>query len=135
VIFFRLPRLTKNHDTTTKTATDQTSWLSDWLKPPQIKDVTLSSSFPPNQYHYSDITSLDDSVKKSITAKNFFVEKNVHFYSVGERGYLHFAYKTELSWWIFALAGLLALSIVLVTVSWQSWRAATRNPVEALRYE
>ena len=46
-----------------------------------------------------------------------------------------FAYKTELSWWIFALAGLLALGIALLTVSWQSWRAATRNPVEALRYE
>ncbi len=47
----------------------------------------------------------------------------------------NFAYKTELSWWIFALAGLLALEIALLTVSWQSWRAATRNPVEALRYE
>jgi putative ABC transport system permease protein len=46
-----------------------------------------------------------------------------------------FAYKTELSWWIFALAGLLALGIALITVSWQSWKAATRNPVEALRYE
>ena len=46
-----------------------------------------------------------------------------------------FAYKTNLSWWIFALAGLLALGIALVTVSWQSWKAATRNPVEALRYE
>jgi putative ABC transport system permease protein len=46
-----------------------------------------------------------------------------------------FAYKTALSWWIFALAGLLALGIALLTVSWQSWRAATRNPVEALRYE
>jgi putative ABC transport system permease protein len=47
----------------------------------------------------------------------------------------NFAYKTELSWWIFALAGLLALGIALLTVSWQSWRAATRNPVESLRYE
>jgi len=46
-----------------------------------------------------------------------------------------FAYKTDLSWWIFALAGLMALGIALLTVSWQSWRAATRNPVEALRYE
>jgi len=47
----------------------------------------------------------------------------------------NFAYKTELSWWIFALAGLIALGIALLTVSWQSWKAATRNPVEALRYE
>jgi putative ABC transport system permease protein len=47
----------------------------------------------------------------------------------------NFAYQTELSWWIFALAGIIALGIALLTVSWQSWRAATRNPVEALRYE
>ena len=46
-----------------------------------------------------------------------------------------FAYRTELSWWIFGLAGILAFGIALLTVSWQSWRAATRNPVEALRYE
>jgi putative ABC transport system permease protein len=47
----------------------------------------------------------------------------------------NFAYKTPLSWWVFALAGFVVLVIALVTVSWQSWRAATRNPVEALRYE
>ena len=46
-----------------------------------------------------------------------------------------FAYKTGLSWWIFALSGFIALVITLFTVSWQSWRAASRNPVEALRYE
>ncbi|MFA6400199.1 MAG: FtsX-like permease family protein [Salinivirgaceae bacterium] len=47
----------------------------------------------------------------------------------------NFAYKTPLSWWIFTLAGIIALGIAIVTVSWQSWKAATRNPVEALRYE
>jgi putative ABC transport system permease protein len=47
----------------------------------------------------------------------------------------NFAYKAELSWWIFAISGVLALGIALLTVSWQSWKAAIRNPVEALRYE
>jgi len=47
----------------------------------------------------------------------------------------NFAFRTTVSWWIFALAGLLALGIALLTVSWQSWQAATRNPVDALRYE
>jgi putative ABC transport system permease protein len=47
----------------------------------------------------------------------------------------NFAYKIDLSWWIFALAGLLALGIALLTVSWQSWKAATQNPIEALRCE
>ncbi len=47
----------------------------------------------------------------------------------------NFAYKTILNWWIFALAGFLIVGIALLTVSFQSWKAATRNPVEALRYE
>ncbi|MCG6189807.1 ABC transporter permease [Maribellus maritimus] len=47
----------------------------------------------------------------------------------------NFAYKTNLSWWIFALAGILALGIALLTVSFQSWQAATKNPIESLRYE
>jgi len=46
-----------------------------------------------------------------------------------------FAYRTTLSLWIFILAGLAALSIVIITVGGQSWRAASRNPVESLRYE
>jgi putative ABC transport system permease protein len=46
-----------------------------------------------------------------------------------------FAYRTELSWWIFVLAGFLTLGVALVTVSWQSLKAATSNPIEALRYE
>lgn len=46
-----------------------------------------------------------------------------------------FAYKMVLSWWIFVLAGVISLVIVLLTVSSLTYRAASRNPVEALRYE
>lgn len=46
-----------------------------------------------------------------------------------------FVYRTPLNWWIFALAGIMALGIALLTVSFQSWKAATRNPVESLKYE
>ena len=47
----------------------------------------------------------------------------------------NFAYKTELSLWVFAIAGILALGIALLTVSFLSWKAASRNPVEGLRNE
>lgn len=47
----------------------------------------------------------------------------------------NFAYKTSLSWWVFALAGLLTIIIALITVSWQSFRAAVANPVDSLRDE
>jgi putative ABC transport system permease protein len=46
-----------------------------------------------------------------------------------------FANKTEISWWIFALAGSVAFIIAIGTVSGQAWRAARRNPEEALRSE
>lgn len=47
----------------------------------------------------------------------------------------NFATRIEMRWWMLALAGGLALGIALLTVIWQAMRAATANPVEALRYE
>lgn len=47
----------------------------------------------------------------------------------------NFAYKTDLSWWIFLLTGIIALTIALLAVGWQSWKAATSDPVEYLRFE
>ncbi|WP_320111064.1 ABC transporter permease [Draconibacterium orientale] len=64
----------------------------------------------------------------------FVIATPISYYAM-DKWLENFAYKTTLSWWIFALSGLLALGIALLTVSWQSWRAATRNPIEALRYE
>ena len=46
-----------------------------------------------------------------------------------------FAYRTDLSWWIFVLSGAVALAIALFTVSFHALRAALSNPVEALRHE
>lgn len=46
-----------------------------------------------------------------------------------------FPYKAPESWWIFALAGFIIALITFATVSWQSWRAATANPVESLKSE
>ena len=46
-----------------------------------------------------------------------------------------FANKTKINWWIFALAGITAFGIALLTISWQSIKAARRNPVEVLRDE
>ncbi|GAB4043706.1 ABC transporter permease [Spirosoma jeollabukense] len=46
-----------------------------------------------------------------------------------------FAYRIEVQWWMFALAGLLSLAIALLTVSFQSIKAALLNPVQSLRSE
>ena len=46
-----------------------------------------------------------------------------------------FPYRTEITWWIFGIAGLVAVIIALVTVSSQAIKAAVSNPVESLRSE
>jgi predicted permease len=46
-----------------------------------------------------------------------------------------FAYKAEIGWWLFALAALAAVLIALLTVSFQSLKAAVANPVKSLRTE
>ena len=46
-----------------------------------------------------------------------------------------FFFRTSMPYWTFIVGPAIAYFIALLTVSWQSWRAATRNPVEALRYE
>ena len=48
---------------------------------------------------------------------------------------LNFAYRTSISWYIFGIAGGIALIIALLTISYQTLRAALANPVTALRYE
>jgi putative ABC transport system permease protein len=73
-----------------------------------------------------------DIVKWVVIA--FVIALPVAFY-IMNKWLQNFAYRTELSWWVFALAGIVTLGVALLTVSWQSWKAATRNPVEALRYE
>jgi predicted permease len=46
-----------------------------------------------------------------------------------------FAYRVGIGWWVFVAAGGAALLIALVTISWQAVKAATANPVRALRSE
>lgn len=46
-----------------------------------------------------------------------------------------FAYRTSMSWWVFLLSGLGMVSVALLTVGWQSYKAARANPAETLRSE
>ena len=64
-----------------------------------------------------------------------FVFTSPFAYYVLSRWLQDFAYRTNIEWWMFAVAGGLAMGIALLTVSGQAIRAATTNPVEALRSE
>jgi ABC-type antimicrobial peptide transport system permease subunit len=47
----------------------------------------------------------------------------------------NYKYRIEISWWIFLAAGISAILIALITISFQSVKAALSNPVESLRSE
>jgi putative ABC transport system permease protein len=46
-----------------------------------------------------------------------------------------FAYRIDIGWWVFVLAGALAVLIALLTVCTHAIKAALANPVDSLRYE
>jgi putative ABC transport system permease protein len=48
---------------------------------------------------------------------------------------MNYAFRTDISLWVYVLGGSITIAIAMLTIGWQSWKAAVRNPVEALRYE
>jgi putative ABC transport system permease protein len=52
---------------------------------------------------------------------------------VMHRWLLSFSYRIEIGWWVFVLAGSLAMAIALLTVSYQAIKAAMANPIKSLR--
>ena len=56
-------------------------------------------------------------------------------YSLLDNWLVKYEYRTEISWWIFAVSGTGALLITMLTVSYQSIKAALQNPVKSLRNE
>jgi putative ABC transport system permease protein len=87
-----------------------------------------------NGAHVSEVVVMLNRTFLKWVVIAIFIAAPVAFYAM-QKWLEAYAYKASMSWWIFAFAGIIALGIALFTVSWQSWRAATRNPVEALRYE
>ncbi len=69
-----------------------------------------------------------------LVALAFVAAAPVAYFAMG-RWLDDFAYRIEISWWIFLMAGLFALLIALLTVSYQSIKAALADPVKSLRYE
>jgi putative ABC transport system permease protein len=56
-------------------------------------------------------------------------------YFIMHQWLLDFAYRINIEWWVFALAGILAVAIALTTIGLQAIRAALANPVKSLRTE
>ena len=65
---------------------------------------------------------------------SFFIAAPVAWYFM-HKWLADFAYRTNISWWIFATSGTLAVLIAVITISFQAIKAAVANPVKALRSE
>jgi putative ABC transport system permease protein len=65
---------------------------------------------------------------------SFIISAPVSWYFM-HKWLLNYDYRTEISWWIFAAAGIGALTITIATVSFQAIKAAIANPVKSLRTE
>ena len=79
------------------------------------------------------IILLNKSFLKLIVAA-FVVAVPIAWYIVRE-WLAGFPYRTTIYWWVFLVAGLATLLITILTVSYQSWKAAIVNPVETLKNE
>ncbi len=105
--------------------------LSIFMTEKRIKEIGIRKVNGSSVYEIVKMLSLV-FIKWVVLA--FVIATPITYYATHE-WLQNFAYRTQLSWWIFILAGLIALLIVLLTVSWQTFKVARRNPVEALRYE
>ncbi|WP_162623356.1 ABC transporter permease [Confluentibacter sediminis] len=73
-----------------------------------------------------------DIIKWAVIA--FIIACPMAYYAI-KKWLENFVYKTSIDWWVFAIAVIISLIIALLTVSWQTYKAAISNPVESLRDE
>ena len=83
----------------------------------------------------SGIVSLLSKDFLILVAISFLIATPIAWYFMSHWFLQGFAYRIPLSWWMFALAGVLAVAIALITVSSQAIRAALMNPVKSLKTE
>lgn len=105
--------------------------LSSFMMTQRTKEVGIRKTNGAEVFH---IVLLFGKYYTRWVLVSFIIAVPVSYYLIHAwlKGY---AYKTGISWWIFMLAGVISIIISIITVGAQSWKAARKNPVEALRYE
>jgi putative ABC transport system permease protein len=105
--------------------------LSSFMIVHRTKEIGIRKA---NGAKSGEIFSLLSNEYIKLVIISFVIASPVAWYAtnIWLRGY---AYRTNIGWWVFALAGIIVMVITMLTVGFQSYRAASKNPVEALRYE
>lgn len=97
----------------------------------KVKEIGIRKVHGANVF---DIVNMLNSKVVVWLSISYIIATPIAYYAMN-RWLQNFAYRTPISWGIFALAGLGTLAISIITVTWHCWRTAAKNPVEALRYE
>ena len=105
--------------------------LASFFASKRTKEIGIRKIVGASFAHIAAILSLD-FLRWIITAIIF--GSAISWYLM-DKWLQEFAYRTELNWWIFLIAAACIIIISAITVSWHLFKAATRNPVETLRYE
>ncbi len=105
--------------------------LSIFQSEQKIKEIGIRKVLGASRYEI--LLLLTKNFSKWVIASNI-IAAPVAYYLMN-RWLQDFAYKIIISWWMFALAGCIALVIAFATVSFHAIKAATANPVKSLRYE
>ena len=105
--------------------------LASYMAQNRIKEIGVRKVLGAS---VSGITTLLSKDFLKLVAISLLIAIPVSWYGMNQ-WLQDFAYRIELSWWIFGLAGLLALAIAFATVSYQAVKAARTNPAKSLRTE
>jgi putative ABC transport system permease protein len=105
--------------------------LATFMAERRVKEVGIRKVLGANVLQITTLLS-KDFLKLVMLA--FVIASPIAYYFM-DKWLADFAYRITISWWVFALSGAAAVLIALLTVSWQSIRAALANPVKSLRSE
>lgn len=105
--------------------------LSIFMTERRTKEIGIRKA---NGAKSNEIFSLLSQEYMVLVVVSFVIASPIAWYAMN-KWLQNFAYHINMSWWLFALAGFMVMMITMLTVGFQSYRAARKNPVVALRYE
>jgi len=105
--------------------------LATYMAESRIKEIGIRKVLGAS---VAGITALLSKEFVKLVIVSFFIAAPVAWWGM-DKWLQHYTYRVDIAWWVFALAGLLSVAIALLTVSYQSVKAALTNPAKNLRTE
>lgn len=104
--------------------------------------VTFNTKYMAKEIAIRKVNGANESSIMLLINKNALYQLIIGFiiaipiaYYIVDKWLGNFAYRTKIYWWVFPLTGIILLLITIATVSWQSYKAAIKNPVDSLKTE